>query len=645
VEANVRYSILAPVVFLFGTATLHADSLMLANVAMRAHTIVYDLPGVPPDQVRSIAAAFQQKFPQAETIDAATAGESQIREKLRKTFLLVTLLDSRSRLLPLVTQSLPLKVEAGTVRWDEFSAPADGLRADFIGRNPYGAGYAAVTAVGSTGMLQGGDNGRYSYCIRNSEGVLRKGTYDEEFTPTTPDRVKLEAARADVREFFSTLERVHVDPFARVSEKNYQRMKDETFRNLDARVGADGQVSREELAYVLRYAAAFIRDGHTEMGWGVNSIYQEPMDGRRFPPFRFEFENGRFYITGASDSSLAGLELVAVNGAPTAQFLGPALDRIAGEILTWRATRLASTQDFWMWFTNLAGKTEGCCKLRLRDPKGVESDRELAPVTMAQYRKIQVVAARKVPPRNGTQVRFFDSGRVAQFIYPAFQPSFDEFQKIGNIFRQIRESKSEDVVVDLRGNGGGDVLMGSLIFSHLSPKPVPQFTGGRIKISPEAFGELFSEIAGTQSGKILAVSDVGAMAQQLAGIIQGLQQLPKQSNPFTGRAWLLVDHRSFSAANIFSAAFRDHKIGTILGYETGQPTDICGDPVVNFSLKNSGIGYRVAASINSQTNPAPGAVEHGILPDVPFDRKMLAAFHDDADPEMAAALDYIRKHR
>src|SRR5204862_3231885 len=110
-------------------------------------------------------------------------------------------------------------------------------------------------------------------------------------------------------------------------------------------------------------------DGHTEMGWGARP-YQEPIDHRRFPPFRFEFENGRFFITGANNPSLIGLELVTVNGAATAEFLRPALDRIAGEILTWRATRLADNQDFWMWFTNLVGKSQGCCKLKLRNSIG-----------------------------------------------------------------------------------------------------------------------------------------------------------------------------------------------------------------------------------------------------------------------------------
>jgi hypothetical protein len=635
---------IAPLALLLGLASAHAEDLIVGNFAMRAHTIVYELPGVPPEQVRVLAGVLKQRFPQGDVIDAAAVSEQELREKLKKTFLLVTLLDASSRVLPLVAQPLPLKLESGTLRWDDFAAPARGLRVDFVGRNPYGVGYSVVIAAGSAALLEGGDQWQYSYAIKGPDGILRKGTYDEEFTPTVHGRLKLADARADVTDFFATLERIHADPFARVSELDYRRMKDQTFSGLEARADKDGQVSTEDLAYLLRYAAAFIRDGHTEMGWGA-SPYQEVIDNRRFPPFRFEFENGRFFITGAKDPSLVGSELVTVNGAPTAEFLRPALDRIAGEILTWRATRLADNQTFWMWFSNLVGKTEGCCKLKLRDSNGAESDRAVEPITIAEYRKVQITAGRKLPPRNGTQVRFFDSGKVAQFIYPAFNYSEAEAKKIDDVFRQVREAKSQDVIVDLRGNGGGQVQMGSLIFSYLSPVTVDQFKSGRMKISPEAFGDIFAEIAAPQAGQLLSITDTDDFARRLASAFGAMKESPRQPNPFTGRVWLLVDHRTFSAANIFSVAFRDSKIGKILGYETGQPTDICGDPVLSFTLKHSGISYRVSASANFLSKPVPGVVEHGVLPDVPFDRKALAAFRNEPDPELAFTLDYIQKHR
>jgi Peptidase family S41 len=629
---------------LLALSPLHADDLLVGRLAPRIHSVVYDLPGIPAAQTGMLAGMIRQQFPQAETLDASTATDDVLHAKLQKTFLLITLLDPKSRLLPLVAQPLSFKLENGAVRWDDFTGPVKTLRVDFVGRNPFGTGYAIVKAVDSLAGFQAGDDGQYSYQISNAEGVLRKGTYDEDFTPTPRGRMKLADAQADLRELFSTLERIHAALFARVAEQDYRRMKDQTLVDLQARADRNGLVAVEDLAYIVRYAVSFVRDGHTESLWGARP-YQEPIDHSRFPPFRFEFENGRFYITGAIDASLAGLELVSVNGAPTAQFLAPALDRISGEILPWRATRLADNQDFWLWFTNVVGKTPGCCRLGLRDVNGAETSRNVEPVTIAQFGKIRTTAGRKFTRSNSTQVRFFDSGKVAQFLYPGFHYSDAEFKKIDDIFRQIREAKSQDLIVDLRSNGGGQVQMGSLIFSYISSKPVPQFSSGRIRISREAMQDLATEITYGHDGEVVTITDIDAFGKMFANAFKASVDMPKQREPFAGRLWLLVDHRTFSAANIFSMTFRDGKLGAILGYETGQPADICGDPLLSFTLKHSEIPYRVTASANFVKDPGPGVAEHGVLPDVPFDRKLLAPFRAEPDPELAYALDYIQKHR
>jgi C-terminal processing protease CtpA/Prc len=239
----------------------------------------------------------------------------------------------------------------------------------------------------------------------------------------------------------------------------------------------------------------------------------------------------------------------------------------------------------------------------------------------------------------------FDSGKIAHFIYPAFSYRPSELQKIGDIFRQIREAGAQDVIVDLRGNGGGEPMMGSLIFSHLSAKAAPQFSAGRIKISPEAIQNMTSGLPLANEGALLTVSDPAALAKVFADAFAQAIQVPKQSNPFTGRVWLMVDHGTFSAANIFSEAFREQGIGKIFGYETGEPTKIGGGIVITFTTKRSGIPYRISASENFAGKLDLSVPEHGVMPDIPFDRKVLAPFRDEADPELAYTLDYVRTHR
>src|SRR5579864_5058222 len=202
--------------------TLQAEDLLVRNVAPHLHTVVYELPGVPPEVVRGFASSLARNFPQAKLIDGAATTETELREKLKGSFLLYTTLHRDARLLHLAAQPTPLKLDNGHLQWGDFSGPAKDLRLEFIGRNPYGGGYSVVVAVGSPALFTGGEESPgYSYAIKNADGTLRKGTYDEDFNPTSYGRMKLTDARADVREFFGNLEHLHADPFARVTQAEY----------------------------------------------------------------------------------------------------------------------------------------------------------------------------------------------------------------------------------------------------------------------------------------------------------------------------------------------------------------------------------------------------------------------------------------
>ncbi len=298
-----------------------------------------------------------------------------------------------------------------------------------------------------------------------------------------------------------------------------------------------------------------------------------------------------------------------------------------------------------MWLTNVFGKTDHCCTLKLRDSGGVESERAVLPITLAEYRKIKSTPGRKLPPKKGTQVQFFDSGKVAQLAYPSFRQNDEERKKIDEIFGQIRERKTTDLVVDLRRNGGGESSMGSYIFSYLSKTPIRESSAGRIKVSREAMASLVGNVGALGEGEFLDITNKEAVTRCLAKLIEKANLTPpRQQHPFSGRLWLLVDQHTYSAANMFTVAFHDHKLGKILGYETPQGNMTFGNPL-ELTLKHSGIPYRVASAEFYLSKSAAKSNDQGVLPDIPFDRKMLSPFHDEPDPELAFTVDYIQKHR
>ena len=439
------------------------------------------------------------------------------------------------------------------------------------------------------------------------------------------DRLSITEAKSDVDQFFSTLERVHPNLLAKVNKQDYQKLKQQTLSDISARLDKDGKVKVQDLAYSLYYAAAYFKDGHTSVGrWPRTN----PSDfrGKRFPPFWLDSENGRFLIATAADRSLLRAEILAVNGVPIASFLKPALDRNSGETLAFKAARFVGNQVLWFYMTDLF--RDDSYTLKLRDEAGAEREQTVRTVGVEQFEEV----APREQREQRTHVEFIDGARIARLVYPAFRESDAEKHKIDEIFRQIKDRGTADLIIDLRGNGGGTSAMVQYIFPFLYDGKFWDFSIVRKKISPELLAAFESESGPAgQMGKVVTYHGEE-------------ERFPKPATFFTGRSYLLIDNGTFSSATEFATMFRDYKVGKSLGYETGG-VPICFGDSLDFTLKNSGIVAVVSHKQFFPPKPKPGDDEHGMLPDIPTSAELLAPYRKEADPVLAYTVGYIRKAR
>src|SRR5262249_4786919 len=108
--------------------------------------------------------------------------------------------------------------------------------------------------------------------------------------------------------------------------------------------------------------------------------------------------------------------------------------------------------------------------------------------------------------------------------------------------------------------------------------------------------------------------------------------------------FLLVNGGTFSSASGFATMFRDYRVGTILGSETGGLPVSFGD-VFHFTLERSGIRCGVSFQQFFGPKPRPGDDEHGVLPDIPAAGKELRAYRGEADPVLAFTVNQIKQMR
>jgi C-terminal processing protease CtpA/Prc len=151
------------------------------------------------------------------------------------------------------------------------------------------------------------------------------------------------------------------------------------------------------------------------------------------------------------------------------------------------------------------------------------------------------------------------------------------FTFVDRAFSRIEEDNIENVILDLRGNGGGDPFCASYLWSYLEREPQPYFS--------KPYGK-YAELS---------------------------EPIKQADNNFSGGLYVLIDGSNFSTTGHFCSLLKYHGVGTFIGTETGS-TYTCNAAVRVFPLKNTKIGLKIA------TGSFAAAVEglpkdRGIIPD------------------------------
>ncbi len=161
-----------------------------------------------------------------------------------------------------------------------------------------------------------------------------------------------------------------------------------------------------------------------------------------------------------------------------------------------------------------------------------------------------------------------------------FNGNNDEFYTfLEEAFAKAKNEKIENIILDLRGNGGGDPLAAGRLFSYLIPKPLKYFS--------DVFSDKYAKLA--TSIKLAA-------------------------NHFDGELYTLIDGGGFSTTGHFVSLLKYLQIGKIIGSELGS-TFTCNDNCIYVTLKNTGYLAKIARSTFSTAVEGMRA-DQGVLPDV-----------------------------
>lgn len=205
--------------------------------------------------------------------------------------------------------------------------------------------------------------------------------------------------------------------------------------------------------------------------------------------------------------------------------------------------------------------------------------------------------------------------------------SGDNFQQwIEDTFQTLHEKGTRALIIDLRGNGGGEDMHGAMLVSHLTDKPFRYFDHVVAKTIDPSFkaqadwsGERTSQLR-----KEVTPNPAGGYFVKHAGT--AVQSPGKY--PFLGKVFVLIDGGVFSTAADFCAVIHHLHRATFIGDETGG--GYYGNnsgSFVHVILPNSKFEMRLPLYEYWNAVSEDNGKRRGTLPDYPVKTNMANLLH------------------
>lgn len=270
---------------------------------------------------------------------------------------------------------------------------------------------------------------------------------------------------------------------------------------------------------------------------------------------------------------LPGMEVIEINGHKAAGLLERfcQVDSADGDIETIK--RFHIQRGFAMYYWLLIEQTDEFV-VKARDVTGRTLEARLTGVARDQLGKSQnpVNATMKASvakldwPGENLSLRFLRDPDVAQIRIRMFEG--DSFpQWIEDTFKTLREKGAKTLIIDLRGNGGGDDMYGALLVSYLTDQPFRFFDHINIKTIEPSFKEQADWPAERTSELREKITPNPAGGYFLWH--PGADEQAPGKVPFLGKVFVLTDGGTYSTAADFCAVTHHLKRATFIGEETG----------------------------------------------------------------------------
>jgi hypothetical protein len=419
-----------------------------------------------------------------------------------------------------------------------------------------------------------------------------------------------------------------------------------------------------EFFKLLAQTANRIGCGHTYL----NPLNQtKPVSTRLFErkiyfPFYFRLIDKKMFVTGniSSKKLATGSEITKINGISVEKIIDDLLSVTSADgrntltarlkSLELKRTRESQFQTFDIYFPLLFLLKDEIFEVEAVD---YETKKSVKFQVLAMTRRERFAETERLYGKSPTyedewkfQIR--DNSTAILKIGNSLTwrlKTFDYKKFIADAFAEIRSKNIKNLILDWRGNDGGDSALNTEIIKYLTktkidcPYPTKRFV--RV-FRPDKDLTNYIEVFDKQMRQFLTDGVPENSVKKSNGDLyeyldnSACQAIEPAENNFTGKTFLITDAENASAAFLFVRAVKTNKLATIVGEETaGNLQGINGGNYFLLRLPNSTFEVDIPVYFQSPITPQK---DSGVIPDFRIKPK-IKDIADDVDTE----LNYILK--
>lgn len=383
--------------------------------------------------------------------------------------------------------------------------------------------------------------------------------------------------RADYTTFRNILEESHPSLYWYTPKDSMDRYFDEGYARLT------DSMTEPQFRTLLAYVIAKVNCGHTSMRYSKKfSRYLDTLRGARSFPLAFKLWKDTMVVTAnmnRRDSILTRGTLVrSINGVPQQAITNTLFNYIAtdGYNDVSKYQQLSNRGNFGGWYRNVFGLTEklvigytdslgndGETTVSLYNPLADTAGRRPFPVnklSKKERRRLDLLAVRNVQVDTTLQSAYMtlNSFSRGNLLKPFFK----------NTFKELRKNNIKHLVIDVRGNGGGDAALSTLLTRYIIQE--------KFKIADSLYAVRRSSKYGRRiQNQWIYWSIMQFLTKKRKdgyyhfGYFERHYFKPKRKDHFDGNVYVLTGGNSFSATTLFAGAIKGQQNVKIIGEETG----------------------------------------------------------------------------